>query len=375
MQKINYKILDNIDKIEQSEWDAVFGGIPESYYFFRVLGNSEFLEFRFYYLVIDSGNEIVLIAPLFSADFNLDIAVEGRLSKFIKSIRKVFPRFLIIKTLFCGSPFGEYGVLGIKPSFKDNPGIIPCLLQGIKDCSNRINAPLVIFKDFLKQDTLFLDALIKKGFSKIESFPTVVSELNFGSFEGYLENLGSSDRKYLNRKLKQAYSRGKIEVRVVQNIAGEIDQIFKLYENTYQRGATKFEHLTKQFFLQISQDLSSRARFFLYYVDDRLAAFNLCFIYDNLFIDKFVGFDYEISKKFNLYFVSQAYNIKWCLSNSLRYYYSGQTNYEPKIRLGGKLLTLYAYLKHKNMFFNLFLKLLIPFFKPDNFDIDIRRNR
>jgi predicted N-acyltransferase len=372
MQKINYKILDNIDKIKQSEWDVVFGGIPESYLFFKALGNSEFPEFRFYYLVIESDNDIVFIAPLFSADFNLDIAVEGWLSKLIKSIRKVFPRFLIIKTLFCGSPFGEHGVLGIKQSFKDNSGIIPLLLNGIKNCGIRVNAPLVIFKDFLKQDTLFLDALIQKGYSKVESFPTVALELNFTSFEGYLESLGSSDRKYLNRKLKQAYSRGKIEVKVVQDVVSEIDQLFKLYENTYHKGTTKFEHLTKNFFLQIAHDLSSHTRFFLYYVDDRLAAFNLCFIYDDLFIDKFVGFDYEISEQFNLYFVIQAYNIKWCLSNSLCYYYSGPTNYGPKIRLGGKLITLYAYLKHKNMFFNSFIKLLIPLFKPVNFDQNAR---
>ncbi|MHB8154490.1 MAG: hypothetical protein ACYDFR_00345, partial [Candidatus Omnitrophota bacterium] len=110
MQKINYKLLDNLNKIEQSEWDAVFGDIPESYHFFKTLGNSEFPEFRFYYLVIESDNEMVAIAPLFSADFRLDISVEGWLSKFIQSVRKVFPRFLIIKTLFCGSPFGEHGV-------------------------------------------------------------------------------------------------------------------------------------------------------------------------------------------------------------------------------------------------------------------------
>ncbi|MDP2766700.1 MAG: hypothetical protein Q8O41_04505, partial [Candidatus Methanoperedens sp.] len=245
MQKINYKLLDNLGQIEQNEWDAVFGGIPEGYSFFKAMENSEFPEFRFYYLVIESDNEIVSIAPLFSADFNLDIAVEGRLSKFIKSIRKVFPRFLIIKTLFCGSPFGEHGALGIKQSFKDNPGIIPLLLQGIKNCGIRVNAPLVIFKDFLKQDTLFLDALMQKGYSKVESFPTVALELNFTSFEGYLESLGSSARKYLNRKLKQAYSRGKIEVKVVQGVASEINRIFELYENTYYKGATKFEHLTK----------------------------------------------------------------------------------------------------------------------------------
>jgi len=373
MQKINYKIVDNIDQIGQSQWDAVFGCIPESYNFFKALESSGFLEFRFYYLVMESANEIVLITPLFSADFNLDIAVEGWFSKFIKFLRKVFPRFLIIKTLFCGSPFGEYGVLGIKQGFKDDPGIISGLLQGIKDCGMRVNAPLTIFKDFLKQDTLFLDALIQKGYSKVESFPTVVLELNFTSFDDYLKSLNNSDRKYLQRKLKQAYSRGKIEVKVIQDASGEIDRIFQLYENTYRKGVTKFEHLTKDFFLQLSGDSNSRARFFLYYVDGRLAAFNLCFIYENLFIDKFVGFDYELSREFNLYFVSQAYNINWCLSNSLCYYYSGQTNYETKIRLGGKLVALYAYLKHKNMFFNFFLKLLIPLFKPDNFDQNLRQ--
>ncbi len=373
MPKIIYKIYDSINKIDKRNWDAVFGGIPESYLFFKALENSEFPEFRFYYLVIESDNDIVLIAPLFSADFNLDIAVEGWLSKFIKFIRKVFPRFLIIKTLFCGSPFGEHGVLGIKQSIKDNSEIIPLLLNGIKNCGIRVKAPLVIFKDFLKQDTLFLDVLTQKGYLKVESFPTVAAELNFASFEGYLESLGSSARKYLNRKLKQAYSRGKIEVKVVPDVVSEIDQIFELYENTYHKGSIKFEHLTKKFFLQIANDLSSHTRFFLYYVDGRLAAFNLCFVYDDLFIDKFVGFDYKISKQFNLYFVSQAYNIKWCLSNSLCYYYCGPTNYKTKIRLGGKLIPLYAYLRHKNVFFNLLIKLLAVLFKPDNFDENIRK--
>lgn len=371
MPKINYKLFDNISEIEQKDWDEIFGDIPESYSFYKVLENSQFSEFKFYYLIGYQEDKIVLIAPLFTADFNLDIAVEGWPAKVIGFTRKIFPRFMILKTLFCGSPFAEHGVLGIKPNFKDNSGVLPSLLEEIKNCGIRVNAPLAIFKDFLRQDTLLLDALIQKGYSKVESFPSVGSELNFASFEAYLESLSSSDCKYLKRKLKQAYSRGKIEVRVVKDVVGEIDQIYELYENTYQKGATKFEHLTKNFFLQISRDLSSR--FFLYYVDGRLAAFNLCFIHNDLFIDKFIGFDYGISKQFNLYFVIQAYNIKWCLSNSLCYYYSGQTNYGPKMRLGGKLILLYAYLKHKNLLLNLLIKLLIPLLKPDNFDSQIRK--
>ncbi|MDO9572678.1 MAG: GNAT family N-acetyltransferase [Candidatus Omnitrophota bacterium] len=373
MHKIICKIYDNIEKIDKLDWDLVFGDIPESYPFYKALGNSELAEFVFYYLVIYRNNEIVLIAPLFSADFNLDIAVEGLLARMIKLMRKVFPRFLVIKTLFCGSPFGEYGVLGIKEDFRFDPELIRQLLRGIKDLALKLGAPLTIFKDFLKDRTFLLDVLRRKGFTRVESFPNVFLELNFSSFEAYLKSLGSSTRKNLNKKLKQASARGNIEVKVVREVGSQIDQIIGLYENTYRGGSTKFERLTKKFFLQVSEDLSEHTRFFLYYVDGELAAFNLCFIYKDLLIDKFIGFNYDISNQYNLYFFSWAYNIKWCIDNSLRYYHPGQTDYEPKIRLGGKIIPLYAYLKHRNVFLNFLLKLLAVLLKPDNFDKDIRK--
>jgi len=373
MSKISCKIFDNLNKIDEKDWDAVFGDIPESYPFYKTLGNSELPDFTFYYLAIYRDDAISLIAPLFATDFNGDIAAEGWVSKVIKFIRKAFPRFLIFNTLFCGTPFGENGVLGIKQDFRDDPRLIPLLLEGINNLAAKINAPLVIFKDFLKQDERFLDILTRQGYSKTESFPTVYLELNFTSFEDYLKSLGASTRKSLKKKLKQADSRGKIEVKVVQEIGGQIDQIVKLYENTYREGLTKFERLPRKFFLQVTGDLSAHTRFFLYYVDGKLAAFNLCFVYPDLLIDKFIGFDYDISNYYNLYFVSWAYNIRWCIDNSLRYYHPGQTDYEPKIRLGGKLIPLYAYLKHKNVFFNRLLKLLILLLRPENFDKDIRK--
>ncbi|MDD5595409.1 MAG: GNAT family N-acetyltransferase [Candidatus Omnitrophica bacterium] len=373
MPEINCKILDSIDKIDQKEWDAVFGDIPESYSFYKALENSELPGFKFYYLVIELDNEIVLIAPLFLTDFNLDIAVEGWMSKVIKFIRRIFPRFLILKTLFCGTPFGEYGIIGIRQNFQKDPRLIILLSGGLDDLSAKINAPLVIFKDFLKQDTQFLGRLTKQGYSRVGSFPTVSVELNFPSFEDYLKSLGSSTRKNLNKKIKQAHSRGKIEVKIAEDAEDQVDQIVKLYENTYREGLTKFERLTKKFFQQAARDLYPHTRFFLYYVDGKLAAFNLCFVYPDLLIDKFIGFDYDISNYYNLYFVSWAYNIKWCIENRLHYYHPGQTDYEPKIRLGGRLIPLYAYLRHRKLLFNLLIKLLIPFLKPENFDEDIRK--
>ncbi|MDD5130047.1 MAG: GNAT family N-acetyltransferase [Candidatus Omnitrophica bacterium] len=372
MPEITYKIYDSIDRIAKKDWDDIFGNIPESFAFYKALGDSELYEFSFFYLVIYSDDEIVLIAPLFSKDFNLDIAVEGKLTGVIRWIRKIYPRFLVARTLFCGSPFSEFGVLGIRPSYPDKAKLISVLNSGLKNLALKIKAPLIIFKDFPESSQPFLDLLLKKGFSRAKSFPTVVVELNFKSLAEYFASLSASTRKNLNRKIKQAYMLGNIEVKVVQDVLPQIDQVMNLYENAYRGGSTKFERLTKKFFLQIAQDLSPHVRFFLYYIDNKLAAFNLCFIYDNLFIDKFIGFDYDVSRRYNLYFISWVNNIQWCIDHSLSYYYPGQTDYEPKIRLGGKLVTLFVYLKHRNTILNFLLKPLILMLKPDNFDQELR---
>ncbi|TAM40687.1 hypothetical protein EPN54_02450, partial [bacterium] len=195
MNKITCKIYDNIDRIAEKEWDAVFGDIPESYPFYKTLENSELNEFVFYYLVIYRDDEAVLIAPLFSMDFNLDIAVEGKLCGVIKLIRRVLPRFLISKTLFCGSPFAECGVLGIRQDFKGSLELIPLLARQLKDLAVKLNAPLIIFKDFPQERTALLDVLLRQGFSRTKSFPAVLVDVNFRSFEEYLKSLGSSTRK------------------------------------------------------------------------------------------------------------------------------------------------------------------------------------
>jgi hypothetical protein len=77
MVEVTYKILDSVSKINRNDWDSLFGNIPEGYEFYHTLEKSDLKEFSFYYLLLYRDGNILSIAPLFVADFYLDIVLEG----------------------------------------------------------------------------------------------------------------------------------------------------------------------------------------------------------------------------------------------------------------------------------------------------------
>ena len=362
---VTYNIVDSVNQIERKEWDFIFGNIPEGYEFYQTLEKSDLKEFSFYYLILYRGENILSIAPLFVADFYLDIVLEGLMKDAVRFIRRFIPRFLVLRTLFSGSPFGENGVLGIRKDLRNPHLLIDEIAKAMERFSKEQRIPFVLFKDFSKEDTILLDSLKQKGFLRVDSFPSVRMELKFRSLEDYLRSLSYSTRKDLRRKIKKAYAKANIEITIVDDVTEMIEDIYRLYLNTYRAGKVKFEFLTREFFINVSKDLSPHTKYFLYYVNGKLSAFNLCFVYGDLLIDKFIGFDYDIARQYSLYFISWCFNIEWCLKHSIRFYQVGQTDYSPKITLGGSLIPLYAYIKHNNFFLHSVIRLFALFLKPD----------
>jgi len=99
-----------------------------------------------------------------------------------------------------------------------------------------------------------------------------------------------------------------------------------------------------------------------------MVSFAFCLIRGNYFIDYYLGFDYSIAHKYNLYFIRFRDLLKWCIANGVKKYEMGVTTYEPKRRLGFDFVRLYFYIKHRNRLINPFLKIIGHFIKPENFD-------
>ncbi len=363
MKDTHYKIVSSIGNISKDDFQNCVKDVAEGYDFFRTLEASRLEGFVYFYLLVYQQTDLVLLAPLFTFDFDLTVGLEKISRNIVKHLRPLWPRLLNIKTLFCGTSFGEYGFIGIRtPSLPYNI-LFDELLRGLEDICRQQKIPLVCFKDFLEKDMALLARSKNHEFFQTDSFPSVIVDLPFASMDAYLASLSRNTRKDLKRKIKKAKESGSFTVKVVSSAEAVIDDIYPLYLNTYRTGTTKFEKLTKEFFLTASRLMPSKI--FLYYCNNQLAAFNFCLIYKDTLIDKFIGMDYGLTEQFPLYFLSWLYNIEWCLNNGIKHYQVGQTDHGPKIRLGGHKIPLYVYLKHRNPLLNRVFDIAAKVLQPD----------
>lgn len=349
-------VYTSVTQIPKLDWDSLWTDTGEGYAYYLTLEAAQLSGFIYRYIICYSDDRVALLAPLFSADLDLAMAVEGLAQRLVHFARRFVPRFLVQKTLFCGSPFGENGVIGITPEVRLHERLIKSLADAMDELCRSEGLSFMMFKDFRGDGRPDLALLVGLGYMKGDSYPNVSVSLPYRTFDEYLLSLSSNARKDLRRKLRQTRAAGEIEVRVVRDVAEVMDDLYTLYLDSYLAGTVRFEKLTKEYFLAVAEHMGDSARFFLYYISGKLVAFNLCFIDGKKLIDKFVGFDPDVVRKFNLYFYTWYNNVEWCIEQGFAEYQVGQTDCDEKVRLGGRMIPLYFYARHRNAAINFVLR-------------------
>lgn len=360
------KTTSRISDIDRKEWDSVFPDILESYNFLKTMDESLSHQFNSYYITIYDSGEIVCAAPCFLMDYPLDTTIEGPIKKIMLNMRKTMPRLFTLRTLICGTPASE-GRIGIREN--DNEEIVKALGNEMLSIAKKERASLVAFKDFHKQYLNDLDPLTDMKFRTLPSYPSVELKINFKSFEEYFALLSKSTRKDLKRKFRKSEGIIDIKMDVRNDLGGLLDEVYELYLNTLYKSDVHFEILSKDFFEKISRNMPDETKYFLWRIDGKLVAFDLCLVSaDGRLIDEYIGMDYDAAYKYHLYYVTFRDIIKWCIENNIRVYESGALNYDPKKRLDFDFVPQYILVRHRKLFTNKLLGLVLMALKPDNFE-------
>ena len=362
--KLDFSIVKSTNDIPRQEWDALFGDeLIESYGYLKTLEEGGVKEFSFGYLLGKDNNNIVLILPFFIMDFSFAILLPQSLHK----IAGAFRDWLKMKIIFLGSPTTEGFAMGLSAN-EHYEAILDQAVEELRAFSKNEKIAGMAFYNLSSKNLKLAEYLKQKKFLKMETLPTTAINLKAGSLEEYIQKLGRNTRKDLKKKLRRSQELAQLKTEERSDITDIIDAIYGLYMNNVNDADVHFETLTKKFFLDICKNMPGVAKYFITYDKEKIVAFNLCLIKDNTFIDKFIGFDYSVARKYHLYYTTFCHNIDWCITHRLKTYQPGFSDYHPKIRLGAKLIPLDIYAKAFNPALNSIIRMMRPLIKPKNMD-------
>ncbi len=359
------RVFKKIEEIPADTWNSVYPDVLESYQFFRTLDESGLDQFRFSYILVYEGKDVVGAANCFSMDYSLDTTINGPLRRLSNSIKKLKPNIFSLKTFICGLPLGpgNIGIIG------DRGRVIQALERRMERIARKEKSAIVAFKDFRRSYVPDLDALQDEGYVKLDSLPTTEMKIRFKSFEEYLGSISAASRYDLRRKFRKVDSHVKFDMKIVGSLNDyELKDVYKLYLDIVEKHDMGFELLPISFFRNISKNSPKETKYFLWYLDGKIAAFLLCLVSQDRLIDYYVGLDYSIAHKYHLYFVKFRDVMNWCIRHKIKTYEMGITGYEPKRRLGFEFVPLYIYAKLRNRWMRPVFRKACQFLKFENFD-------
>lgn len=315
------------------------------------------------------------MAPAFSAPFDILTTLDESENAITNALRssKFIKRFCTLPTLFAGTTVSEYALYPHANDYSE-------LIVGLFNEMRLSRSQLLIIKDIPLESPLIDDRgnisasrlahqCKQAGFSLLTGQALAYVPIDFATIDEYLATrLSHSRRKEFRKKLKSKAELEILELRTGDPIFGDrflIDELYRMYLNVYEQSKYHFDRLSKEFFVETLNDARNDGVVFVYKRGGCIIGYNLCFVYNNYLVDKYVGFEYPAARDSNLYFVSWFTNLEYAIKHKLAYYVAGWTDPEVKTALGASFTLTQHAVYVRNPILRGVVQKFQRFFEPD----------
>ncbi len=346
-------------------WKTAFGNLRKDSRYYEIVEDTICPEFGYRYFAIkDNSGQVTAIQPYFVLDQDLLAGAGPRAKAFARAVRRVWPRFLTMRTLMVGCAAGE-GHLDARGTAARRAAA-ETLAGGILPLARREKASLLLLKEFPAEYRDALSCFLQRGFLRAPSMPMTRLDISaYSSFDDYLNKaIKSKRRTEFRRKFKAAEQSSPIALEVTETADGAIDEIYSLYEQVLARSGLQFEILTKAYFLELGRRMPDKARFFIWRQNGKIIAFSLCLIQGDALYGEYLGLDYSIALDLHLYFYVMRDTISWAIENGFKSILSTSLGYAPKLQMRHALEPLDLYIRHVSPPVNALFKLFLPWIEP-----------
>ena len=187
--------------------------------------------------------------------------------------------------------------------------------------------------------------------------PKCILDLNFTSFEDYVQDLRSNYRAKHKKVMKKSKE---LTLRFIDNKTEFTDELYEMYLNVLNRSRLRIETLSKEYFM------GEIFKIFVLELEGKAVGFVQLLENGTELIFEFVGVDYRYNEEFSVYHRMLYEIIRYGIENGFKTIDFGQTADDTKLKLGCHYEPLYAALHHSNPLLNFICKKMAPLieYKP-----------
>ena len=361
-------------RADAGTWAAGLSHLANDHRYYEAAHEALGEQFEHCYLLLkDHTGRTRAIQPILIVNQDLITGLPRVIKRAMDKVRRRFPSALMLRMLMVGCSAGE-GHLVRDESTGSIEWTAHALSEALHPVARALKTAMIVMKDFPTNYRKALRPMRRAGYARVPSMPGSRLDLNFKSFEEYVQTrLSHKTRKNLRSKYRKAAASGGVQMEVVRDVEPHIDELFPLYRQVVERSSYKFEELTKSYFVQISRRMGDRALFFIWRRQGKAVAFSSCAGHDGVLRDHYIGLDYAVALDHHLYFVTFRDIVTWALENQYHTYYSAPLNYEPKYHLRHDLVPLDLYVRTAWDFVNPLFRAIVPYLEPTRYDPIIRK--
>jgi len=368
---MHIEIFDNLASVPQTKWNQILERQFQlySYEFCQVLEQSRINDFDYLYLLIsdDAGRPLGL-AWTYTITTDLAIFSPQWLKHLLDKVRVLFPGFLKVRMLECGSPITPGCSIALMDK-QDLQELVTKIAATLEDIARRRRAFLIVVRDFEEPDGDMMQVFLKRGYKTVDNLPNTCLDIEWNSIEEYTAAMKSYYRSKLLRHIRKIEKQG-ITCSLVEDFEHLAEQLCDQWLNVHnQADEYQREVITPEFYRGFSRLPGGRSRLLLFHRNGELIGHAVLFFDNGLLRWMFFGRSRVAND--SLYMFVGYKVIETAIDAKVKHLELGLTTYSVKKDLGARMVPLRMALKSPRRFVNPF----IAFFYPLLNSVPAVRNR
>ncbi len=347
--------------------------------YLKIVERGEYTQLTCRYVIVYHKKKPCGIIYFQIADFKAEVFGEllGQPEDGLKSRRlNIFEKYIdsnkneiLLRLFTCGNNLvsGEYGYL-FESKLKEKTAhelVLKIIDLVSKEEKLKTTISAVLIKDFhkaLEPKTIFINEKYSEFFVEpnlVVDIPPQIKSIN--------EYIDLFSKKYRNRAKSIFNSFLGVEKKQLSldQIKSYERELYMLYEEIFDKAKFKLIKLPKDYFSSVKAAFRESFRVIAFFYEEKLIAFASCFIMpDGSLEAHYIGFNYGLNNKFNLYQNILYVMINEAIVNKCTKVNLGRTASEIKTTVGAKPVQLICYIKPQNTISKLIQKPFISFLQP-----------